>query len=156
MDLHVRVLVIIQSSPPHLGVIKRKAQRLDQMQMSASIGAQTNDIAGIWRYFGFDQHHMKQGHLRISSFFGRACKNCIRHTSCAVSLQASGEFVERMAGGHHIVHQQHMLTSHGCIELHRKSAAHINPSFTERQTRLRLRIPDSHAQLDLQWYADMA
>jgi len=73
-----------------------------------------------------------------------------------MSLQAGGEFVEGMAGSHHVVHQQYMLIAHGCIRLYRESAAHINPSFTEGQSGLRLGIPNAYTNLNLQSYVSLA
>jgi hypothetical protein len=38
-----------------LGVIQFEPERLDQVQRRSRGGAESGDIAGIWRYFGFEQ-----------------------------------------------------------------------------------------------------
>jgi hypothetical protein len=63
MNLHRGILVIIKASAPHAGILKRKPERLNQMQLRTSIRAKSNDIAGVGRDFGLDQYNMKHGVL---------------------------------------------------------------------------------------------
>ncbi len=51
MQLHRSPVVIIQPSPAQLPVVKLKTQGADQMQPSARIGAQSDDVASIGRNF---------------------------------------------------------------------------------------------------------
>ncbi len=60
MHLHAGELVVIEPGAPHAGIVEREAERFDQMQLGAGIGAQANDVAGVGRDFRLDQDDMKQ------------------------------------------------------------------------------------------------
>lgn len=60
VHFHRRIVVVIKSCTLHLGIVQRKSQGFDQMQLHAGIGAQADNIAGIRRDFWFDQDDMKQ------------------------------------------------------------------------------------------------
>ena len=61
--IHVRLgkaaLVVIEPCPSHLCVIERKAHRPDQVQSGTRVGAQANDITGVWWDLRFDQHDVE-------------------------------------------------------------------------------------------------
>ena len=61
MHLHRNELVIVQPRPAHFGVVDGKAQRFDQVQRAAGIGAQPDDIAGVGRDFGLDENDVEHG-----------------------------------------------------------------------------------------------
>jgi len=51
--------VIIQAGADELLVFQREAERPDQMQLAAGVGAQADDVAGIRRDFRLVQNHME-------------------------------------------------------------------------------------------------
>jgi len=57
----IRPLMIVEPGPLQFGVVEREAQRLDQMQLSAGICANTDDVSGIGRDFRLIEHYL-QGH----------------------------------------------------------------------------------------------
>ena len=50
--LQRRVLVVVEAGAAQLLVIKREPQRLDQVQATAGVGGQPDDIAGVGRLWG--------------------------------------------------------------------------------------------------------
>ena len=58
---HGREFMIIQPRAAHLGVIDGKAQRFDEVQGAAGVGAQADDVAGVGRYFGLDKDDVEHG-----------------------------------------------------------------------------------------------
>ncbi len=71
MHAHVGVFVIVEPRAAQLLVRQVKAERPNQMQTCAGIGAQTNDIAGIRRNFRLDQNDVEH---RLS----RQLRECVR------------------------------------------------------------------------------
>lgn len=51
--------VVIQAGTLELAVIQRKAERMEQMQTAAGIGAKAYDIAGVGRNLRLIQDNMK-------------------------------------------------------------------------------------------------
>jgi hypothetical protein len=64
MAMQSGVLVIIESGPAQALVVEFEAQRLDQMQGAAAIGAQPDDVAGIRRNFWLKKDDVKHARLR--------------------------------------------------------------------------------------------
>ena len=58
---HGREFVIIQPRTAHLGVVDGKAQRFDEVQGAAGVGAQADDVAGVGRDFGLDKDDVEHG-----------------------------------------------------------------------------------------------
>ena len=58
---HGREFMIIQPRAAHLGVIDGKAQRFDEVQGAAGVGAQADDVAGVGRDFGLDKDDVEHG-----------------------------------------------------------------------------------------------
>ena len=58
---HGREFMIIQPRTAHLGVVDGKAQRFDEVQGAAGVGAQADDVAGVGRDFGLDKDDVKHG-----------------------------------------------------------------------------------------------
>lgn len=58
---HGREFMIIQPRTAHLGVVDGKAQRFDEVQGAAGVGAQADDVAGVGRDFGLDKDDMEHG-----------------------------------------------------------------------------------------------
>lgn len=59
MALERGVLVIIQAGAAQAFIIQLEAQRLDQMQVAAAVGAEPDNVAGIWRYFRLKKDYVK-------------------------------------------------------------------------------------------------
>jgi hypothetical protein len=57
--------MVIQPGATHPGVIERKTQRLDQMELRPGVGTQADDVAGIRRDFRFDQYDVKHLHSSV-------------------------------------------------------------------------------------------
>ena len=53
--------MIIQPRTAHLGVVDGKAQRFDEVQGAAGVGAQADDVAGVGRDFGLDKDDVEHG-----------------------------------------------------------------------------------------------
>lgn len=58
---HGREFMIIQPRTAHLGVVDGKAQRFDEVQGAAGVGAQADDVAGVGRDFGLDKDDVEHG-----------------------------------------------------------------------------------------------
>ena len=56
---HIGKLVIIEAGTPHALVIPSKSQRFNQMQLVTRIGTQADDVAGVGRDFGLEQHYVQ-------------------------------------------------------------------------------------------------
>ena len=65
MNFYLRQVVIIEAGAPQALVVQAKAQRLDQVQRRAGVGAQPDGIAGIPGNLRFEQHDME--HLFLDS-----------------------------------------------------------------------------------------
>ena len=61
MAMEPGILVVIQPGPAQRLVVEIEAERLDEMQFGAGVGAQTNDIAGIGRNFGLIEDDGEHG-----------------------------------------------------------------------------------------------
>jgi hypothetical protein len=64
----VRVFMVVESRPAHLGIIEREAERMHEMQLSAGIRAQPNHITRVRRNFGMNEDngdHEQQVSLMI-------------------------------------------------------------------------------------------
>ena len=57
--LYVGQFCIVQSRPPEPGVVKPKAQWLYQVQAGTGIGAQTDDISGVWWNFRLVENNVQ-------------------------------------------------------------------------------------------------
>jgi len=55
--------VIIQPGTHELLIFQREAEWPDQMQLATSVGAQADDIAGIWWNFRLIKNHMEHKKL---------------------------------------------------------------------------------------------
>ena len=58
---HGREFMIIQPRTAHLSVVDGKAQRFDEVQGAAGIGAQADDVAGVGRDFGLNKDDVEHG-----------------------------------------------------------------------------------------------
>ena len=58
---HGREFMIIQPCAAHFCVVDGKAQRFDEVQGAAGVGAQADDVAGVGRDFGLDKDDVKHG-----------------------------------------------------------------------------------------------
>jgi hypothetical protein len=52
VDFDALGLVIVEPSPTQPLVIELEAERFNEMQGAARIGCETNNVTGVWRYFG--------------------------------------------------------------------------------------------------------
>lgn len=68
MGLQRGELVIIEPGTAQAFVVQFEAQRLDQMQGAARIGAQPDDIAGIRRNFWLKKDDVKHARLRAEEW----------------------------------------------------------------------------------------
>src|SRR5690554_383330 len=59
MDLYRSVFAVIQAGTPHLLVFQREAQGFNQVQLTAGVGAEPDDIAGVRRYLRLIQNHVQ-------------------------------------------------------------------------------------------------
>lgn len=71
VNLDRRKIVVVEAGALQTLVIEPKPERFHQVQCRAGVGAQTNDIAGIRRDLGLEQHDMK--HERRSRLPRRGC-----------------------------------------------------------------------------------
>ncbi|MNR43715.1 hypothetical protein D3C85_1623640 [compost metagenome] len=53
--------MIVQARAAHAGVLERKSERLDEVQLRPRVGAQADHIAGIRRNFGLDEDDVEHG-----------------------------------------------------------------------------------------------
>ena len=58
------VLVVIETGTTQALVIQLEAQRFDQMQVAAAVGAQPDNVAGIRRNFWLKKDDVKHARLR--------------------------------------------------------------------------------------------
>lgn len=58
------ILVVVEAGPAQALVVHVEAQRFDQMQVAAAVGAQPDDVAGIGRYFRLKKDDVKHARLR--------------------------------------------------------------------------------------------
>ena len=58
------VFVVVEAGPAQALVIHLEAQRLDQMQVAATVGAQPDNVAGIRRNFWLKKDDVKHARLR--------------------------------------------------------------------------------------------
>ncbi len=65
VSLERRVLVIIQPGAAQPLVIQLKAQRLDQVQAAAGIGAEPDNVAGIRRNLRLEKDYMEHARHRL-------------------------------------------------------------------------------------------
>ncbi len=61
VDLQACVFVVVQAGAFELLVLELEAERLDQVQLGAGVGAKADGIAGVGRYFGLEQQDMQRG-----------------------------------------------------------------------------------------------
>ena len=64
MALQRGVLVVIEAGAAQALVIQLVAQWLDQVQVTAGIGAEPDNVAGIGRNFRLEQDHVKHAQHR--------------------------------------------------------------------------------------------
>lgn len=75
-----------------------------------------------------------------------------RDRRCAVQFENTSAFIDRGAGGHHIVDQQHALASEVAPTF--KSAAHICPALLERQVGLSRRGSGADDMVEVDGYLE--
>jgi hypothetical protein len=63
--LERRVLVIIQPGAAQALVIQLEAQRLDQVQAAAVVGAEADNVAGFRRNFRLEKDHMEHAQPQL-------------------------------------------------------------------------------------------
>ena len=64
MALQGGILVVVEAGPAQAFVIHLEAQRFDQMQVAATVGAQPDNVAGIRRNFWLEKDDVKHARLR--------------------------------------------------------------------------------------------
>ena len=64
MALQGGILVVVETGPAQALVIHLEAQRFDQMQVAAAVGAQPDNVAGIRRNFWLKKDDVKHARLR--------------------------------------------------------------------------------------------
>jgi hypothetical protein len=64
---HLRELVVVQTGAAQFRVVQREAQRLDQVQSAAGIGAEPDDIAGVRRNLRLVEDDLEHGRDRKRS-----------------------------------------------------------------------------------------
>lgn len=52
---------VVQTGTAQFGVFQFKSQRTDQVQVGAGVGAQSDDVAGVGRYFRLVEDDVEQG-----------------------------------------------------------------------------------------------
>ena len=57
---HIRPFVVIQARPAQSTVVECKSKGFNEVEPGATIGAQTDDIACVWRYFRFEKDDIDQ------------------------------------------------------------------------------------------------
>ncbi len=79
------VFVVVETGAFQVAIVQPESQRLDQMQLGAGIGCQTNDVAGVGRDFRVDENNRDHG----NGWAGEAdsvratIQFCTRRGSCA-------------------------------------------------------------------------
>jgi hypothetical protein len=73
---HHRQLVVVESGALEAGVVQREAERPDQVQARAGIGAKADDVAGVWGYFGLEQNHIQHRHASPCRNLRRSESQC--------------------------------------------------------------------------------
>lgn len=58
------ILVVVQPCPAQALVVQFEADRLDQVQVAAAVGAQADDVAGIRRNFWLKKDDVKHARLQ--------------------------------------------------------------------------------------------
>ena len=61
MDSNARKLRVIEACPAQTLFVQIKAQRFDQVQPGAGVSAQTDDVTGVRRNFGFVKDQAEHG-----------------------------------------------------------------------------------------------
>ena len=110
----VGVLVIIEPGAATVFVAEVKAQRFDQMQFSAGIGAHADDIAGVGRDFRLVKDDGKHGErsekikvrIRTRSVLQRTRYHGHTHLRRAIAPEHARTLIGRVAGGQDIVDEQ--------------------------------------------------
>ena len=64
MTLECGVLVVVEPGAAQALVVQLKADRLDQVQVAAAVGAQPDNVAGIRRNFWLKKDDVKHARLR--------------------------------------------------------------------------------------------
>ena len=60
VHVHCREFVVVQAGAPHRFPIEPEPQRLDEMQLAARVRTQANQVPGIRRDLGFEEHDVEQ------------------------------------------------------------------------------------------------
>lgn len=60
MFFEAREFTVIEPGAPQAGLIELKAQGMNEMQASARVGAQTDDVARVGWYFGLEQNDVQE------------------------------------------------------------------------------------------------
>ena len=60
MALHIGVLVIVEPGAFERTILPAEAERFDQMQFAAGVGAQADDVTRVGRDFGLEENDGSQ------------------------------------------------------------------------------------------------
>ncbi|MNT14385.1 hypothetical protein D3C72_1493870 [compost metagenome] len=64
MALQGGILVVVEAGAAQTFVVQLEAQRLDQMQVAAAVGAEPDNVAGIRWNFRLKEDHVKHARLQ--------------------------------------------------------------------------------------------
>ncbi len=59
MHAQLGVFVVIQAGTAQIPVIQFKAKRAYQVKLRTGVGAQADDVAGVWRYLGMVENDIE-------------------------------------------------------------------------------------------------
>lgn len=57
--------MVVEPGTTQALIVEHEAQRLDQVQPKAGVGAQPDQVAGIGRNLGFEEHHVEHADILI-------------------------------------------------------------------------------------------
>jgi hypothetical protein len=55
------MLPVVEACTPHLFFIQTEPQRVNQVELAASTGTETGNVAGVWRYLGLIEDNVEWG-----------------------------------------------------------------------------------------------
>jgi hypothetical protein len=61
VHVHGRELVVVEPGAAHRLAVQAEAERLDQVQLAAGVGRQPDQVAGVRRDLGFEDHEVEHG-----------------------------------------------------------------------------------------------
>ena len=93
VHMHRRHPAIVESGASHGAPIEIEAERLDEMQFGACVGAQANDVAGVGRDLGLEQYDAKHGgSVRCVMHYDRLLKRSSAASSRAIQAPSADSF----------------------------------------------------------------